>query len=85
VGLIPLKLVIPSSEMFPVEPDVDLANEAPDMDMHFRWEWKPSGVKWLDPELSSEVVDFPDGAQLTDNQNIYLLHRVKGCPLALPH
>ncbi|KAJ7910765.1 hypothetical protein B0H13DRAFT_1876360 [Mycena leptocephala] len=28
----------PSSEMFLVEPDVDLANEAPDMDMHFRWE-----------------------------------------------
>ncbi|KAJ7921143.1 hypothetical protein B0H13DRAFT_2418038 [Mycena leptocephala] len=74
----------PSSEMFPVEPDVDLANEAPDMDMHLGWEWKPSGVKWLDPEVSSEVVEFPDGAQLTEKQKIYALHRVKGCPSQFP-
>jgi hypothetical protein len=38
VGLISLKLVNPSSEMFPVEPDVDLANEAPEMDMQLGWE-----------------------------------------------
>ncbi|KAJ7844689.1 hypothetical protein B0H13DRAFT_1908755 [Mycena leptocephala] len=70
----------PSSEMFLVEPDVDLANEAPDMDMHFRWEWKPSGVKWLDPEVSSEVVDFPDGAQLTDKQYLFIASR-EGLPV----
>ncbi|KAJ7120114.1 hypothetical protein C8R44DRAFT_853464 [Mycena epipterygia] len=41
----------PSSEMFPVrERDLDLVDEVPDMDARLGWEWKPSGVKWLDPE-----------------------------------
>ncbi|KAJ6536505.1 hypothetical protein B0H10DRAFT_2246340 [Mycena sp. CBHHK59/15] len=74
-----------SSEMFPVpEPDLDLVDEAPDMDARLGWEWKPSGVKWLDPEVSSEVVEFPNGTQLTDKQKIYALHRVKGCPSQFP-
>ncbi|KAJ6615015.1 hypothetical protein B0H10DRAFT_2042891, partial [Mycena sp. CBHHK59/15] len=73
------------SEMFPVpEPDLDLVDEAPDMDAHFGWEWKLSGVKWSDPEVSSEVVEFPNGTQLTDKQKIYALHRVKGCPSQFP-
>ncbi|KAJ7766550.1 hypothetical protein DFH07DRAFT_955310 [Mycena maculata] len=39
-----------SSEMFPV-PELDLANKASDMDARLGWEWKPPGVKWLDPEI----------------------------------
>ncbi|KAJ7263387.1 hypothetical protein C8J57DRAFT_1512889 [Mycena rebaudengoi] len=71
--------------MFPIpEPDLDLVDEAPDMDARLGWEWKPSGVKWLDPDVSSEVVEFPNGTPLTDKQKIYALHRVKGCPSQFP-
>lgn len=80
-----LQLINPSSEMFPIpEPDLDLVDEAPDMDARLGWEWKPSGVKWLDPDVSSEVVEFPNGTPLTDKQKIYALHRVKGCPSQFP-
>ncbi|KAJ7465620.1 hypothetical protein FB451DRAFT_1487168 [Mycena latifolia] len=73
------------SQMFPVpEPNLDLVDEAPDMDARLGWEWKPSGVKWLDPEVSSEVVEFPNETPLTDKQKIYALHRVKGCPSQFP-
>jgi hypothetical protein len=41
-------------------------------------------VKWLDPEVSSEVVEFANGTQLTDKQKIYALHRVKRCPSQFP-
>ncbi|KAJ7820503.1 hypothetical protein B0H14DRAFT_3735530 [Mycena olivaceomarginata] len=75
----------PSSEMFSVpEPDLDMVDEAPDMNARLGWEWKPSGMKWLDPEVSSEVVEFPNGTPLTDKQKIYVLHRVKGCPSQFP-
>ncbi|KAJ6535643.1 hypothetical protein B0H19DRAFT_1241095 [Mycena capillaripes] len=75
----------PSSEMFPgPEPDLDLVDEAPEIDARLGWEWKPSGGKWLDPEVSSEVVEFPNGTPLTDKQKIYALHRVKGCPSQFP-
>ncbi|KAJ7703675.1 hypothetical protein B0H17DRAFT_1040862 [Mycena rosella] len=75
----------PPSEMVPLrEPNVNLVGEAPDMDARLDWDWKPSGVTWLDPDVSSEVVKFPDGIQLTDKQKIYALHRVKGCPSQFP-
>lgn len=78
-------MINPSSEMVPLrEPDVDLVGEAPDMDARLDWDWKPSGVTWLDPDVSSEVVNFPDGIQLTAKQKIYALHRVKGCPSQFP-
>ncbi|KAJ7235738.1 hypothetical protein B0H12DRAFT_135817 [Mycena haematopus] len=73
------------SGSFPVpEPAIDPVDEAPDMDARLGWEWKPSGVKWLDPEVSSEVVEFPRGMKLTDKSLIYALHRVKGCPSQFP-
>ncbi|KAJ7443155.1 hypothetical protein FB451DRAFT_1190274 [Mycena latifolia] len=80
-----VKLVNHSSEMFPVpEPNLDLVDEAPNMDARLGWEWKPSGVKWLDPEVSSEVGEFPNETPLTDKQKIYALHRVKGCSSQFP-
>ncbi|KAJ7441695.1 hypothetical protein FB451DRAFT_1414484 [Mycena latifolia] len=75
----------PLSEMFPVpEPNLDLVDEAPDMDARLGWEWKPSSVKGLDPEVSLEVGEFPNDTPLTDKQKIYALHRVKGCPSQFP-
>ncbi|KAJ7663770.1 hypothetical protein DFH06DRAFT_1393433 [Mycena polygramma] len=66
------------------EPDVDLVDEAPEMEALLGWQWKPSDVKWLDPGVSSEVVEFPNGIYLTGRTKIYALHRVKGCPSQFP-
>ncbi|KAJ7071887.1 hypothetical protein B0H15DRAFT_965755 [Mycena belliarum] len=49
-------------------PEHDLAGEAPDMDSRLGWAWKPSGLKWLDDDVTSEVVEFPAGINLTDKQ-----------------
>ncbi|KAJ7075946.1 hypothetical protein B0H15DRAFT_805895 [Mycena belliarum] len=66
------------------EQNLDLIDEAADMDARIGWEWKPSGVEWLDPEVSSEVVEFPDGTPLTDKLKVFAVHRVKGCPSQFP-
>ncbi|KAJ6517934.1 hypothetical protein C8R47DRAFT_1312518 [Mycena vitilis] len=68
----------------PSEPDVHLVDEAPEMEALLGWQWKPSDVKWLDPGVSSEVVEFPNGVYLTGRTKIYALHRVKGCPSQFP-
>ncbi|KAJ7082748.1 hypothetical protein B0H15DRAFT_932657 [Mycena belliarum] len=65
-------------------PEHDLAGEAPDMDSRLGWAWKPSGLKWLDDDVTSEVVEFPAGINLTDKQKVYAVHRVKGCPSQFP-
>ncbi|KAJ7658241.1 hypothetical protein DFH06DRAFT_1196427 [Mycena polygramma] len=73
------------AEMGPVsQPGVDVEGEAADMDSRLGWDWRPSGLQWLDAGVSSEVVDFPDGIKLTGRQKVYALHRVKGCPSQFP-
>ncbi|KAJ6590821.1 hypothetical protein B0H10DRAFT_1960943 [Mycena sp. CBHHK59/15] len=80
--LILLKLINPSSKMFPVpEPDLDLVDEALDMDAHLGWEWKPLGVKWLDPEVSLEVVEFPNGTPLTEKTKDLRFTPREGLPI----
>ncbi|KAJ7612020.1 hypothetical protein DFH06DRAFT_153727 [Mycena polygramma] len=66
------------------QPDVDVEGEAADMDSRLGWDWRPSGLLWLDAGVSSEVVDFPDGIKLTGKQKVYALHRVTGCPSQFP-
>ncbi|KAF8136866.1 hypothetical protein K438DRAFT_1786480 [Mycena galopus ATCC 62051] len=45
--------------------DFDLADEAADMDALLGWKFKPSNVTWLDPDVTSEVAEFPQGIKLT--------------------
>ncbi|KAF8207906.1 hypothetical protein K438DRAFT_1755304 [Mycena galopus ATCC 62051] len=42
------------------------------------------GLELLRPLVSSQVVDFPHGINVTDKTKIYALHRVKGCPSQFP-
>ncbi|KAJ7821676.1 hypothetical protein B0H14DRAFT_3471308 [Mycena olivaceomarginata] len=51
-----------------------------DMDAHLGWDFKPSNVRWLDPDVSSKVAEFPQGIRLTGKNKIYAFHRVTGCP-----
>ncbi|KAJ7814720.1 hypothetical protein B0H13DRAFT_2381540 [Mycena leptocephala] len=67
-----------------VEPDVRPVDEAPDIDAHLGWDFKPSNVKWLDPDVSSEVAEFPQGIRLTEKNKFYAFHRVTGCPSQFP-
>ncbi|KAJ7817545.1 hypothetical protein B0H14DRAFT_3877466 [Mycena olivaceomarginata] len=67
-----------------IEADVPLADEAPNMDARLGWDFKPSNVKWLDPDVSSEVAEFPQGTRLTEKNKIYAFHRVTGCPSQFP-
>ncbi|KAJ7866565.1 hypothetical protein B0H14DRAFT_3593056 [Mycena olivaceomarginata] len=67
-----------------IEADVPLADEAPNMDACLGWDFKPSNVKWLDPDVSSEVAEFPQGTRLTEKNKIYAFHRVTGCPSQFP-
>ncbi|KAJ6545927.1 hypothetical protein B0H10DRAFT_2385754 [Mycena sp. CBHHK59/15] len=67
-----------------IEPDVSLVDEAPDMDARLGWDFKPSNIKWLDSDVSSEVVEFPLGIKLTEKNKIYAFHRVTGCPSQFP-
>ncbi|KAJ6628320.1 hypothetical protein B0H10DRAFT_1940517 [Mycena sp. CBHHK59/15] len=67
-----------------IEADVPPADEAPDMDARLGWDFKPSNVKWLDPDVSSEVAEFPQGIRLTEKNKIYAFHRVTGCPSQFP-
>jgi hypothetical protein len=53
------------------------------MDARLGWDFKPSNVKWLDPDVSSEVAEFPQGTRLSENK-IYAFHRVSGCPSQFP-
>ncbi|KAJ7342305.1 hypothetical protein DFH08DRAFT_1081989 [Mycena albidolilacea] len=59
-----------------VEADFHLADEAMDMDARLGWDFKPSNVRWLDPDVSSEVAEFPQGIRLTGKNKIYAFHRV---------
>ncbi|KAF8189161.1 hypothetical protein K438DRAFT_1971805 [Mycena galopus ATCC 62051] len=59
-----------------VEPDVRLVD---DLNARLGWDFKPSNVKWLDPDVSSEVTEFSQGIRLTEKTKIYALHRVTGC------
>jgi hypothetical protein len=54
------------------------------MDVRLGWDYKPSKVKWLDPDVSSDVTEFPQGIKLTEKNKIYALHRVTGCPSQFP-
>ncbi|KAF8144511.1 hypothetical protein K438DRAFT_2029147 [Mycena galopus ATCC 62051] len=67
-----------------MELDVRLVDEAPDLNARLGWDFKPSNVKWLDPDVSSEVTEFPQGIRLTEKTKIYALHRVTGCPSQFP-
>ncbi|KAF7362835.1 hypothetical protein MVEN_00633300 [Mycena venus] len=67
-----------------MEANVRLADEAPDMDARLGWDFKPSKVEWLDPDVSSEVAEFPQGIRLTERNKIYAFHRVTGCPSQFP-
>ena len=67
-----------------IEPDVSLVDEALDMDARLGWDFKPSNIKWLDSDVSSEVVEFPQGIKLTEKNKIYAFHRVTGCPSQFP-
>ncbi|KAJ7348527.1 hypothetical protein DFH08DRAFT_1000438 [Mycena albidolilacea] len=67
-----------------VEADFHLADEAMDMDARLGWDFKPSNVRWLDPDVSSEVAEFPQGIRLTGKNKIYAFHRVTGCPSQFP-
>ncbi|KAJ7789731.1 hypothetical protein B0H14DRAFT_3572999 [Mycena olivaceomarginata] len=67
-----------------VEADFHLADEAMDMDARLGWDFKPSNVRWLDPDVSSEVAEFPQGIRLTGKNKIYAFHRVTGCPSKFP-
>ncbi|KAJ7839132.1 hypothetical protein B0H14DRAFT_3698937 [Mycena olivaceomarginata] len=67
-----------------IEADVPLADEALNMDARLGWDFKPSNVKWLDPDVSSEVAEFPQGTRLTEKNKIYAFHRVTGCPSRFP-
>ncbi|KAJ7796708.1 hypothetical protein B0H14DRAFT_3157834 [Mycena olivaceomarginata] len=58
-----------------IEANVPLADEAPNMDARLGWDFKPSNVKWLDPDVSSEVAEFPQGTRLTEKNKIYAFHR----------
>ncbi|KAJ7906749.1 hypothetical protein B0H13DRAFT_2333189 [Mycena leptocephala] len=67
-----------------LELDVLPVDEARDMDAHLGWDFKRSNVKWLDTDVSSEVVEFPQGIKLTETNKIYAFHRVTGCPSQFP-
>ncbi|KAJ6556560.1 hypothetical protein DFH09DRAFT_1317880 [Mycena vulgaris] len=67
-----------------IEPDVSLVDEAPDIDARLGWDFKPSNIKWLDSDVSSEVIEFPLGIKLTEKNKIYAFHRVTGCPSQFP-
>ncbi|KAJ7333386.1 hypothetical protein DFH08DRAFT_1021012 [Mycena albidolilacea] len=54
------------------------------MDARLGWDFKPSNVKWLDPDVSSEVAEFPQGIRLTEKNKIHAFHRVTGCPSQFP-
>ncbi|KAJ6529350.1 hypothetical protein B0H19DRAFT_531758 [Mycena capillaripes] len=66
------------------KPDVHPVDEAQDMDARLGWDYKPSKVKWLDPDVSSDITEFPQGIKLTEKNKIYALHRVTGCPSQFP-
>ncbi|KAJ7732028.1 hypothetical protein B0H16DRAFT_1770721 [Mycena metata] len=68
----------------PVQPNIDPVDEAEDMDARLGWDYRPSNVKWLDPDVSSEVTEFPQGIKLTEKNKIYAFHRVTGCPSQFP-
>ncbi|KAJ7440673.1 hypothetical protein B0H11DRAFT_2352527 [Mycena galericulata] len=67
-----------------VEADLHLADEATDMVARLGWDFKPSNDRWLDPDVSSEVAEFPQGIRLTGKNKIYAFHRVTGCPSQFP-
>ncbi|KAJ7734156.1 hypothetical protein DFH07DRAFT_780376 [Mycena maculata] len=67
-----------------IESDVRPVDEAPDMDTRLGWDFKPSNINWLDPDVSSEVAEFPEGIRLTEKNKIYAFHRVTGCPSQFP-
>jgi hypothetical protein len=52
--------------------------------MRLGWDLKPSNVKRLDPDVSSEVAEFPQGIRLTERNKIYAFHRVTGCLSQFP-
>ncbi|KAJ7730406.1 hypothetical protein B0H16DRAFT_1773850 [Mycena metata] len=63
-----------------VDSDVNPVDEALDIDAHLGWDFKPSTIKWLDSDVSSEVAEFPLGIKLSESWKIYAFHRVTGCP-----
>jgi hypothetical protein len=63
-----------------IDPDVSLVDEASDMDARLGCDFKPSNIKWLDSDVSSEVVEFPQGIKLIEKNKIYAFHGVTGCP-----
>ncbi|KAJ7802761.1 hypothetical protein B0H14DRAFT_2614055 [Mycena olivaceomarginata] len=64
--------------------DAHIADEAPDMDAHLGWDFTPSNIKWLDPDVSSKVAECPQGISLTEKNKLYAFHRVTGCPSQFP-
>ncbi|KAJ7760344.1 hypothetical protein B0H16DRAFT_1456406 [Mycena metata] len=65
----------PPAETIPV-----LVGEAPNMDS---WEWKPSGLKWLDLYVSLEVVELLDKIKLTAKPSLKLELFISCNPITL--